>query len=71
VHDIGIAGKIPQSLQLQSRLSYQALADVTCRESARSITRVHQRVSVIKAVAVPVFVYLHSNRKHVTMVRGS
>jgi hypothetical protein len=66
-----IAGIIPQSLRLQKHVKLASLCcGVTSQENARSRVRVHQCVSAVRAVGVPVFVRLRRSCSHVTEVGG-
>lgn len=57
-----MARLIPQSLHLK--------APETSRDNARSRVRVNQRVSAVRAVALPVIFCLRSSYNHVTEVGG-
>jgi hypothetical protein len=50
---LGVAGVIPQSLQLQAQVTIASQGHVTIGESARNHVRVDHCVSAVRVVEVP------------------
>jgi len=67
---LGVAGVIPRSLQLQAQVTITSESHVTIRENAQSFMPVAQCVCAVRAVEVPVLVCLHSSWYHMTEVGG-
>jgi len=66
----GVAGVIPQILQLQAQVTITSQSHVNIRDSVQSFFRVDQSIRAVRAVEVPVLVCLRSSCCHVTDVGG-
>jgi hypothetical protein len=67
---LGIAGLIPQSLQLQAQVTLASLGSCHKQGNVQSCVRIDQCVPVVRTVEVLVFLYLRNSCYHVTEVGG-